>query len=223
MLLSPSNICSDGNVRYYEYEGDAVYPLSEYKSSEPQRGMCFLPRRALNVSECEIARAYKLASLGTIEPVAFVVPRKADSFQADIYPPAPSLEPSLNAGEFFTTRGDITRRIVDLSSGATSALSGPLTLVPPSISYSSSQPPSSISPATPAAATPKVPPTLASSTVSSVFTASVQPPSAGLGQTTFSSSFKPAVAQEYSADNDVSMNLPVYVHILTSPARCPRR
>lgn len=199
----------DGNVRYYEFEGDAVYPLSEYKSSEPQRGMCFLPRRALNVSECEIARAYKVttsASLGTIEPIAFVVPRKADSFQADIFPPAPSIEPSLDAGEFFTTRGDITRRVVDLSSGATSALSGPLTLVPPSASYSASQPPSSISPGTSAtSAAPKaVPPTLASSTVSSTFTASVQPPSAGLGQATFSSSFKPAPTQEYSAENDLA-------------------
>lgn len=65
----------DGNIRYYEYDSDSLYPLSEYQSSTPQRGMCFLPRRALNVSECEIARAYKVA--GTmIEPISFVVPRK---------------------------------------------------------------------------------------------------------------------------------------------------
>lgn len=37
--------------------------------------MCFLPRRALNVSECEIARAYKVAASG-IEAIAFIVPRK---------------------------------------------------------------------------------------------------------------------------------------------------
>lgn len=37
--------------------------------------MCFLPRRALNVSECEIARAYKV--FGTsVEPISFIVPRK---------------------------------------------------------------------------------------------------------------------------------------------------
>ena len=47
----------DGNVRYYEYENDNLFALSEYKSSDPQRGMCFLPRRALNTNECEIARA----------------------------------------------------------------------------------------------------------------------------------------------------------------------
>ena len=68
-------LCRDGNIRYYEYESDSLYALSEYQSSAPQRGMCFLPRRALNVAECEIARAYKVS--GTlVEPIGFVVPRK---------------------------------------------------------------------------------------------------------------------------------------------------
>ncbi|KAF9517132.1 hypothetical protein BS47DRAFT_1375794 [Hydnum rufescens UP504] len=65
----------DGNIRYYEFESDQFYPLSEHKSSDPQRGIAFLPRRALNVGECEIARAYKVAGT-TVEPIAFVVPRK---------------------------------------------------------------------------------------------------------------------------------------------------
>jgi WD40 repeat protein len=52
----------DGNVRYYEYEKDELYPLAEYKSSEPQRGMTFMPPRALNTHECEIARAYKVGT-----------------------------------------------------------------------------------------------------------------------------------------------------------------
>jgi coronin-1B/1C/6 len=70
--------CRDGNIRYYEYESDALYALSEHKSSDPQRGMCFLPRRALSVSDCEIARAYKIYG-SSIEPIAFIVPRKVCS------------------------------------------------------------------------------------------------------------------------------------------------
>ena len=66
---------SDGNIRYFEYESDILYPLAEYKSTDPQRGMCFLPRRAVNVAECEIARAYKLTT-SAVEPIAFIVPRK---------------------------------------------------------------------------------------------------------------------------------------------------
>lgn len=55
-----------------------MHALAEYKSSEPQRGMCFLPRRALSVSDCEIARAYKVHA-SSIEPIAFIVPRRVRS------------------------------------------------------------------------------------------------------------------------------------------------
>ena len=65
-------------MRYYEYENDNLFALSEYKSSDPQRGMCFLPRRALNTNECEIARAYKIAGT-SVEPIAFIVPRKVST------------------------------------------------------------------------------------------------------------------------------------------------
>ena len=70
-----TSVGSDGNIRYYEYENDNLFPLAEYKSSDPQRGMCFLPRRGLSVSDCEIARALKVAA-NSIEAIAFIVPRK---------------------------------------------------------------------------------------------------------------------------------------------------
>jgi len=111
----------DGNVRYYEYENDVLHPLAEHKSTDPQRGMCFLPRRALNVAECEIARAYKIYG-NNVEPIAFIVPRKADSFQSDIYPPAPSADPALTAGEFFSGK-TAAPKLVSLEDGAIS--SGP--------------------------------------------------------------------------------------------------
>ena len=64
-----------------------MYAIDEHKSSDPQRGMCFIPRRALSTPECEIARAYKITS-GAVEPIAFIVPRKVT--------PAPSTSPSLS-------------------------------------------------------------------------------------------------------------------------------
>lgn len=177
--------------------------------------MCFLPRRALNVAECEIARAYKItttSSAGSIEPIAFVVPRKADSFQSDIFPPAPSLEPSLSAPEFFSSKKDIVRRVVDLDTGATSGFT-PLTVVPPSTSSyypSSSEPPSAITPSL-ASTPPKAAP-LGASTFSSSFSPRTPTFATGIGGQTFSSAFKATPAQEYSADNDVSqaraLNLP---------------
>jgi len=68
---------------YYEYEADTLFALDEHKSSDPQRGMCFLPRRALNVSDCEIARAFKVYGT-SIEPISFVVPRKVCHVVYDI-------------------------------------------------------------------------------------------------------------------------------------------
>jgi coronin-1B/1C/6 len=68
-------VCSDGNIRYYEYENDEMFFLSSYQSPDPQRGMAFLPKRAVNVSECETVRAYKVTS-SLVEPISFKVPRK---------------------------------------------------------------------------------------------------------------------------------------------------
>ncbi|KAN0074758.1 WD40-repeat-containing domain protein [Tylopilus felleus] len=80
----------DGNIQYYEYELDLLYSLTEHSTSNPQH----------EVSECEIARAFKVTS-GGVEPIAFIVPCWADSFQSDIYPPVPSSEPFLTAAKFF--------------------------------------------------------------------------------------------------------------------------
>ncbi|CAD6978783.1 unnamed protein product [Tilletia controversa] len=90
----------DGNIRYYELESDELHFLTEYKSSEPQRGACFVPRRCLNAEENEIARAYKVTG-NSVQPISFLVPRRAESFQADIFPPAPSAVPAMSAAEFF--------------------------------------------------------------------------------------------------------------------------
>lgn len=68
----------DGNIRYYEYENDDLHYLTEFSSPQPQRGMCFLPSRAVNVAENEIARAFKAVG-SMIEPISFIVPRKVSS------------------------------------------------------------------------------------------------------------------------------------------------
>jgi len=126
----------DGNIRYYEYESATnekepgkLYPIPEHKSSDPQRGMCFLPRRGLEVSECEIARAYKVTGT-VIEPISFIVPRKSVSFQSDIYPPAPSNESCLTADEFFSGKKP-TLKLVSLDKDAVSisTITSPITPV----------------------------------------------------------------------------------------------
>ncbi|KAK3313802.1 hypothetical protein B0H66DRAFT_629854 [Apodospora peruviana] len=105
----------DGNIRYFEYENDKFEFLSEYKSGEPQRGIAFVPRRGLNVHENEIMRAYKTVNDSYIEPISFTVPRRAETFQSDIYPPATGLKPAISAKEWLDGKSGVPSKI-DLES-----------------------------------------------------------------------------------------------------------
>ncbi|KXJ94633.1 hypothetical protein Micbo1qcDRAFT_232079 [Microdochium bolleyi] len=90
----------DGNIRYFEYENDKFEFLSEYKSVDPQRGVAFLPKRAVNVHENEVMRGFKTVNDSYIEPISFTVPRRAETFQSDIFPPATGGKAALSAEEW---------------------------------------------------------------------------------------------------------------------------
>lgn len=92
----------DGNIRYYELvqEEPYLHSISDYKSSDPQRGIAVMPKRGLNVQENEVVRLYKICPT-LIEPISFTVPRKSDLFQSDLYPDTAGSQPALSADEFF--------------------------------------------------------------------------------------------------------------------------
>ncbi|KAF2028167.1 DUF1900-domain-containing protein [Setomelanomma holmii] len=91
----------DGNIRYYEYENDKFEYLTQYTSPNPQRGIAFLPKRGINLHENEVLRAFKTVNDAYIEPVSFIVPRRSEMFQSDIYPPTTGLKPGTTASEWF--------------------------------------------------------------------------------------------------------------------------
>ncbi|KAJ3384770.1 Coronin-2B [Entophlyctis sp. JEL0112] len=107
----------DGNIRYYEWVDDekGLYALSEYKSQDPLRGIGFLPKRACAVNECEVARIFKVHPT-MVEPISFKVPRKADTFQADIFPDTDGPEAALTADEFFSGK-DANPKLISLEKG----------------------------------------------------------------------------------------------------------
>ncbi|CDR45385.1 CYFA0S18e00650g1_1 [Cyberlindnera fabianii] len=110
----------DGNIRYYEFQDDELFPLSEYQSIEPQRGLAIAPKRTVKTSENEVLRVYKTTKDSMIEPISFIVPRKAEVFQDDIYPDAPSSKPALSAEEWFAGKsvdGPILVSMEDLYNG----------------------------------------------------------------------------------------------------------
>lgn len=96
-----TNTCSDGNIRYFEYENDKFEFLSEYKSVDPQRGIAFLPKRGVDLHDNEVARAFKTVNDAYIEPISFIVPRRAEVFQGDVYPPTTGTKPALSSSDYF--------------------------------------------------------------------------------------------------------------------------
>ncbi|KAI9737030.1 MAG: Coronin-like protein crn1 [Cirrosporium novae-zelandiae] len=101
----------DGNIRYFEYENDKFEFLSEYKSSDPQRGLAFVPKRGVNVHENEVLRAYKTVNDTYVEPISFIVPRRAEVFQGDIYPPTTGSKPAMGASDWFSGKTSLPPKI----------------------------------------------------------------------------------------------------------------
>jgi coronin-1B/1C/6 len=110
-LIQYADDLSDGNIRYFEYENDKFEYLSEYKSADPQRGLAFVPKRGVHLHENEIMRAYKTVADNWIEPVSFVVPRRAEVFQSDIYPPTTGLKPAVSGKEWFEGKSGIPPKV----------------------------------------------------------------------------------------------------------------
>ena len=59
-----------------------------------------LPKKACDVNRCEVARIMKLTSKGDVEPLPFIVPRKFEGYQPDLYPPTFAGIPALSNEEW---------------------------------------------------------------------------------------------------------------------------
>mmetsp|Transcript_959 Transcript_959/g.1440 ORF Transcript_959/g.1440 Transcript_959/m.1440 type:complete len:454 (+) Transcript_959:132-1493(+) len=91
----------DGNIRYYEFvdENPWCFYINEFRSTSAAKGMAMVPKLGLDLMKCETARLLKLTS-NAIEPLSFIVPRKSDAFQDDLFPPTYAGVPSLTASEW---------------------------------------------------------------------------------------------------------------------------
>lgn len=78
------------SVKYYELassDGAAkLYSLSSAPTKDPHKALAWVPKIGLDVSKCEIARAMRLSQKGEVVPTSYMVPRKSDLFQKDLYP-----------------------------------------------------------------------------------------------------------------------------------------
>lgn len=123
----------DGNIRYYEIAGgnpNDVFPISDYRSSVSAKGACWVPKTRLNVMGCEAARILKLTS-NSVEPLSFIVPRKSEAFQDDIFPDTAGRTPAHTADEWLggSDKGPVLVSL-DPAKSSDAAASAPKAFVP---------------------------------------------------------------------------------------------
>lgn len=113
-------LCGKGDsaIRYLEVTDESPYVhfLNTYQSSDPQRGIGWMPKRGLNVNSCEIARFYKLHTKGLCEVIPMTVPRKSELFQDDLYPDTIGDTPALSAEEWLAGK-DAAPILISLRDG----------------------------------------------------------------------------------------------------------
>jgi len=91
----------DASIKYFEVVAEEPYVhfLSDFRDNESLKGACFLPKAACDTKTCEIDVCFRVMR-DWISPVSFIVPRKSDLFQGDIYPDTYAGIPSMTAGEW---------------------------------------------------------------------------------------------------------------------------
>jgi len=95
----------DGNIRLYEFEDKEPYlfPLGNgYRSTISTRGVCMVPKRAMNVMSHETTRLLKVTNNDGVFPLSMTVPRKSESFQDDIFPDCAASTPAHTADEWLS-------------------------------------------------------------------------------------------------------------------------
>ncbi|XP_077411696.1 coronin-7-like isoform X4 [Vanacampus margaritifer] len=104
----------DTRVQIYEIVPEEPYfvECSSFNSSEPHKGLAFLPKSECKVREVEVAAAVMLTKT-SVEPVVFKVPRvKKEFFQDDLYPDTLLCwEPALSASAWLNKADGQHRKI----------------------------------------------------------------------------------------------------------------
>ncbi|KAM6957237.1 coronin-7 [Aplochiton taeniatus] len=105
-----------GDTRVYIFEivTEAPYFLecSSFNSTEPHKGLAFLPKTECDIPDVEVARGLRLSKTN-IEPISFKVPRvRKEFFQDDVYPDTAAWwESSLTASAWLSGSNSQHRKI----------------------------------------------------------------------------------------------------------------
>ena len=69
----------DTGIKFFEYMDGQLHFLSSFASTVPGKSYSWFPKRALDVTKCEIMKCIKIEEK-SIEYVSFIAPRKSPAF-----------------------------------------------------------------------------------------------------------------------------------------------
>lgn len=84
----------EGNIKYFDFSNSTLKFASEFRSTVPQKSICWFPKRNMNYNKCEISRFAKL-TINTIEYLSFYVPKRNEGYDSTVYPECLAGEPAL--------------------------------------------------------------------------------------------------------------------------------
>jgi hypothetical protein len=108
----------DSSVGFFEFAPDEgapyVHLVALHRTADPQRGVAWLPKRAVDVRQVEIRRFLKLTTDG-IAPISVIVPRnRPEFFQDDIFPPTRAPQASATCEQWWSGAAKLTPKLVSL-------------------------------------------------------------------------------------------------------------
>lgn len=120
----------DGQIRLYEHDEAKepfIFKLNDgFRSTTPGKGYCMVPKRGLDIMSCETTRLMKLTNTDGIHPLKFIVPRKSEAFQDDIFPPAAAPTPAHTCAEWIggSSKEPVTMKLDPKSMAASGMANG---------------------------------------------------------------------------------------------------
>jgi len=147
-------------------DAPSIWPSHTFTTQSSVKGLCLLPKRAVDTNGCEVNRVFTL-SADSIETCSVTIPRKTAGFHAELFPDTASDQPALTAAEWLkgADKAPLKTSMVAIheSNGGTAAAAGAVS----KLSVSGAASSSSASAASPTSAAQVTPVACASTSSSS--------------------------------------------------------
>jgi len=124
----------DGNIRIYELVKDSPYQYmaTNFMTKTSATGICPCPKASVDVLSCETTRLLKLSKengVGRVSELKFIVPRKDECFQEDLFPDGYAGKPAQSADEYFDG-GDVQPILMKMDPDERDTSAGPTLKAP---------------------------------------------------------------------------------------------